>query len=218
MASELGRSGTTPVVAGPTGVGVWLRAGRAEGWAGSIPRPTRPTIAAARQTAPTTPATDEQPPPALTSACFADDDLVRDEVGSRILRQRGSGAGHNGDTMVVTMRDVKVDRNDSTPLHERVAAEIRRDIANGDVRPGERLPPAHDMAAVLGVHTNTVLRALRTLRDDGVLQFRRGPRRHCLGRTRTGCHLGAGTGPAHAGSAVRAPAREDVVAIIESLS
>jgi DNA-binding transcriptional regulator YhcF (GntR family) len=30
------------------------------------------------------------------------------------------------------------------------------------------------MAAVLGVHTNTVLRALRTLREEGVLEFRRG--------------------------------------------
>jgi GntR family transcriptional regulator len=76
--------------------------------------------------------------------------------------------------MVVTMRHVKVDRGDTMPLHDQVAAEIRRDIASGDVRPGERLPPAHDMAAVLGVHTNTVLRALRTLRDEGVLEFRRG--------------------------------------------
>jgi len=76
--------------------------------------------------------------------------------------------------MDVTMRDVKLDRDDVLPLHDQVAAEIRRDIANGEVRPGERLPPAHDMAAVLGVHTNTVLRALRILRDEGVLEFRRG--------------------------------------------
>ena len=76
--------------------------------------------------------------------------------------------------MLVTMSHVKVDRNDIMPLHDQVAAEIRRDIANDDVRAGERLPPARDMAAVLGVHPNTVLRALRTLRDEGVLEFRRG--------------------------------------------
>ena len=32
-------------------------------------------------------------------------------------------------------------------------------------RPGDRIPQAKDLAAVLGVNTNTVLRALRLLRD-----------------------------------------------------
>ena len=59
-------------------------------------------------------------------------------------------------------------------LHEQVAAEIRRAIAEGEAGPGERLPPARDLAAVLDVNTNTVLRALRQLRDEGLLDFRRG--------------------------------------------
>src|ERR1700723_1014325 len=48
-----------------------------------------------------------------------------------------------------------LDPADPTPLHEQAAAEIRR-------------------AAVLGVNRNTVLRALRLLRDEGLLEFRRG--------------------------------------------
>jgi GntR family transcriptional regulator len=59
-------------------------------------------------------------------------------------------------------------------LHDQVAAEIRRAIADGETGPGEKLPPARDLAAVLGVNTNTVLRALRLLRDEGLLEFRRG--------------------------------------------
>src|SRR4249919_4009425 len=72
------------------------------------------------------------------------------------------------------MRPVKLDRDHALDLHEQVAAEIRRAIADGEAKPGERLPPAKDLAAVLGVNTNTVLRALRELRDEGLLEFRRG--------------------------------------------
>ena len=72
------------------------------------------------------------------------------------------------------MRSVRVDRHEPTALHDQVAAEIRRAIADGEAKPGERLPPAGDLAAVLGVNRNTVLRALRILRDEGLLEFRRG--------------------------------------------
>ena len=76
--------------------------------------------------------------------------------------------------MASTMLDVKVNRDEPTGLHAQVAAEIRRAIADGEAKQGERLPPARDLAAVLGVNTNTVLRALRELRDEGLLEFRRG--------------------------------------------
>src|ERR1700719_4385143 len=72
------------------------------------------------------------------------------------------------------MIHVKVSRTEPGRLHEQVAGEIRRAIADSEAKPGERLPPARDLAAVLGVNTNTVLRALRALRDEGLLEFRRG--------------------------------------------
>jgi GntR family transcriptional regulator len=72
------------------------------------------------------------------------------------------------------MISVKVNKADPTDLYEQVAAEIRRAIADGEAKPGERLPPAKDLAAILGVNTNTVFRSLRLLRDEGLLEFRRG--------------------------------------------
>jgi DNA-binding transcriptional regulator YhcF (GntR family) len=72
------------------------------------------------------------------------------------------------------MLKVKIDRKEATELFEQVAAEIRRAIADGEAKPGERLPPARDLAAVLGVNTNTVLRSLRLLREEGLLELRRG--------------------------------------------
>ena len=69
---------------------------------------------------------------------------------------------------------MEIDHSSPVPLHEQVAAAVRRSIAEGEARSGERLPPARDLAAVLGVNANTVFRALRTLRDEGLVEFRRG--------------------------------------------
>lgn len=80
----------------------------------------------------------------------------------------------NRASMPSTMLKVNVDRSEPVGLHDQVAAEIRRAIAEGEAEPGERLPPAKDLAAVIGVNKNTVLRALRILRDEGLLDFRRG--------------------------------------------
>lgn len=74
-----------------------------------------------------------------------------------------------------TLLEVNLDRDDPAHLHEQVAAEVRRSIAEGEAKPGDRLPPARHLAAVLGVNTNTVFRALRKLRDEGLLEM--APRR-----------------------------------------
>jgi GntR family transcriptional regulator len=85
---------------------------------------------------------------------------------SSVKRSRGS----DPDVLVLS----EVDRSDPLPLHYQVAAEIRRAIAEGEASPGDRIPQAKDLAAVLGVDTNTVLRALRALRDEGLVELGRG--------------------------------------------
>jgi GntR family transcriptional regulator len=70
--------------------------------------------------------------------------------------------------------ELRIDRSDPLPLHEQAAAEIRRAIAEGEAGPGDRLPLAKDLAAIMGVNKNTVIRALHLLRDEGLLEFRRG--------------------------------------------
>lgn len=67
-----------------------------------------------------------------------------------------------------------LDLADHRPLHEQVAAALRRAIGAGEIAAGERLPTARELAEALGINANTVLRALRALRDEGVLEFRRG--------------------------------------------
>lgn len=60
------------------------------------------------------------------------------------------------------------------PLHERIAAAVRRAIAEGGVGTGDALPTALQVADALGVHRNTVLRAYRMLRDEGTIELRAG--------------------------------------------
>lgn len=66
-----------------------------------------------------------------------------------------------------------LDPTSPDPLHTQVADAVRRAILDHG-EPGERLPTSADLGAALGVNTNTVLRALRTLRDEGLVEFRRG--------------------------------------------
>jgi GntR family transcriptional regulator len=91
-------------------------------------------------------------------------------------RHGNFGLAHrtHGANLTGTMSGYKIDPSRPEPLYEQVAGEIRRAIAEGEAAPGERLPLAKDLATVLGVNKNTVLRAIRVLRDEGLLEFRRG--------------------------------------------
>jgi GntR family transcriptional regulator len=114
------------------------------------------------------------------------------------------------------MLEVKIDRGEALGLHEQVAAELRRAIAEGEARPGERLPPARDFADVLGVNRNTVLRALRLLREEGLLEFRRG-RGITVASTRERGAVVARTKELVEFARQQGYRREDLVQIIETI-
>ena len=69
---------------------------------------------------------------------------------------------------------VKIDPGSDEPLFAQVAASVRTDAAMGRLRPGDRLPSARDVADALGVNLHTVLRAYQDLRDEGLVDMRRG--------------------------------------------
>ncbi|WP_203715024.1 GntR family transcriptional regulator [Asanoa siamensis] len=67
-----------------------------------------------------------------------------------------------------------VDPASPLPLADQIAGQVRGGLARGELTAGERLPPARDLAAALGVNMHTVLRAYAQLRDEGLIDLRRG--------------------------------------------
>ena len=68
---------------------------------------------------------------------------------------------------------LRIDAESDQPRYAQIEAAIRGAIDRGELQAGDKLPPARELAAVLGVNMHTVLRAYGVLRDDGVVQLRR---------------------------------------------
>lgn len=68
----------------------------------------------------------------------------------------------------------QVDARDPQPLYEQIAGVVRRAIGERTLRPGARLPAAKELAASLEVNLHTVLKAYQMLRDEGLIELRRG--------------------------------------------
>lgn len=69
---------------------------------------------------------------------------------------------------------IRIDPGATQPLFAQLADQVRAAVARGELSPGDRLPAARDLATTLDVNLHTVLRAYQDLRDEGLIELRRG--------------------------------------------
>jgi len=67
-----------------------------------------------------------------------------------------------------------IDPSRSEPLFQQIVAAVKRDVATGRLRPGDRLPTVRESALDLVVNPNTIAKAYRVLEAEGVTVSRRG--------------------------------------------
>ena len=68
---------------------------------------------------------------------------------------------------------VSLDLGSPTPAYRQIANDLRRHLVDGQLKPGDLLPPIRQLALDLGVHFNTVAIAYRMLADEGWLELKR---------------------------------------------
>ncbi|WP_062203620.1 GntR family transcriptional regulator [Demequina salsinemoris] len=69
---------------------------------------------------------------------------------------------------------IRIDSGADAPLYDQIAGSVREDAAAGRIGPGARLPSAREVSEALDVNLHTVLKAYQLLRDEGLVEMRRG--------------------------------------------
>ena len=68
----------------------------------------------------------------------------------------------------------RIDPTAAEPIFAQLASQVRAAVSLGKLDPGTRLPAARDLATSLDINVHTVLRAYQDLRDEGLIELRRG--------------------------------------------
>jgi len=71
---------------------------------------------------------------------------------------------------------ISISEQDPRPIYTQIAAEIKRQIRDGLLRPGDELPSVRELAGSLGINLHTAHHAYRILREQGVIYLRLGQR------------------------------------------
>ena len=68
---------------------------------------------------------------------------------------------------------LRIDPKSPIPVYRQIVDGLRILLVNGELKPGDSLPPVRRLAMDLGIHFNTVAEAYRTLAEEGWLEIAR---------------------------------------------
>ncbi|KAM9861616.1 GntR family transcriptional regulator [Leucobacter sp. BZR 635] len=69
---------------------------------------------------------------------------------------------------------IRIDEASERAIYAQIADSVRADIASGKLRQGATLPAAKRLGEALDINVHTVLRAYQQLRDERLIDLRRG--------------------------------------------
>lgn len=71
---------------------------------------------------------------------------------------------------------ISINENDNRPMYLQIIGQIKEQVSNGTLRPGEELPSVREVADSLNINMHTVRSAYLKLRDQGIITLRLGRR------------------------------------------
>ena len=69
---------------------------------------------------------------------------------------------------------IRLDHRSGIPIYRQIISQILYAIARGDLAPGTQLPTVRQLAALLSVNPNTIIKAYKELEIRGNLEARQG--------------------------------------------
>ena len=71
---------------------------------------------------------------------------------------------------------LSIDDKDNRPIYVQIIGQIKEQIGDGTLKPGDELPSVRELADSLGINMHTVRSAYLKLRDQGIINLRLGRR------------------------------------------
>ena len=80
---------------------------------------------------------------------------------------------------------LSINENDSRPIYQQLAGQVKEQVSKRILKPGDTLPSVRELSESLGINMHTVRRTYLLLRDQGIIDLRLGRKARISRSSRT---------------------------------